>query len=316
MPVVSVVMPVYNGEKYLAEAIASILNQTFADFEFIIVDDCSQDGSAEIIRAFAKCDERIRLIQHERNLGEAAARNSGIAASSGELIAAMDCDDISLPERLEKQARFLQSHPDIGVVGTFLYTVSADKTGRQSHAYPQQHAFIVLESALGSTPVAGAATMARRNALHSVGGYDSAQHFACDKELFSRLFCATRFANLPTALYVYRMHHGQMTQMSDEKQKTVAADVRRRWLDRLWGEAPPASIDRLNKLRVGTKLGWRQRRLLRQDIERLLKALVANKALIASDLPLLEPELNRRLESMTPRRWQMFLHWRRHRFGR
>ena len=104
-------MPVYNGEKYLAEAIESILTQTFADFEFVIVDDGSQDGSAAIIRDYAKRDERIRVIRHERNQGVTTARNSGIAASRGEFIAAMDHDDISLPQRLEKQVDFLQSHP-------------------------------------------------------------------------------------------------------------------------------------------------------------------------------------------------------------
>ena len=315
MPSVTVVMPVYNGEQYLAEAIESILNQTFTDFEFLIVDDGSQDSSAAIIRDYANRDERIRVIQHERNQGQASARNSGIAAAAGRFIAAMDSDDISLPQRLEKQVNFLQSHPDIGVVGTFLHTVSADKTGRQSHAYPQQHAIIVLESALGNTAVAGAATMARRNILRSVSGYESSQNLAIDKELFTRLFGTTRFANLPMALYVYRLHHGQMSQMSDEEQKTVALEIRRRWLARLWGEAPPACIDRLDRLRKGTKLGWRERRLLRQDLERLLDAMVSSKALVESDLPLLEAELNRRLESAMPRRWQMFLHWRRHHFG-
>lgn len=309
-------MPVYNGEKYLAEAIESILAQTFTDFEFIIVDDGSQDGSAAIIRAYAQRDERIRLIQHERNRGQPSARNSGIAATTGEFIAAMDCDDISLPQRFEKQVDFLHSHPDIGVVGTNLQTASADLTERKSDAYPQQHAFIVLESALGRTTVGGATIMARRNALLSVGGYDCSQNVAIDKELFSRLYCTARLANLPMALYVYRQHRSQMSHLSAEEQNTVATEVRRRWLARLWGEAPPASIDRLNKLRVGTKLGWRERRLLRQDLERLLDAMVAKQALVASDLPLLEAALNRRLESMTPRRWQMFLHWRRHHFGR
>ncbi len=315
MPVITVVMPVYNGEEYLAEAFESILNQTFTDFEFIIVDDGSEDGSAEIIRAFAARDQRIRLLQHERNRGEPSARNSGIAAATGQYIAAMDCDDISLPQRLEKQVNHLQSHPNIGVVGTFLHTASADMTGRQIYALPQQHAFIVLESVLGSTAVVGPAIMARCNVLRSVGGYASAQHFACDKELFSRLFGTTRFANLPIDSYVYRQHQGQMTQMPAEEQKAVTTEVRRRWLTRLWGEAPPATIDRLNGLRVGTKLGWRERRLLRQDLERLLDAMVANQELVTSDLPLLKAELNRRLESMTPRRWQMFLHWRRHHFS-
>ena len=102
-------MPVYNGEKYVGEAIDSILAQTFSDFELIIVDDGSQDRSAEVIREYEKRDERIRFLRHERNRGEAAARNRGLDAATGDYIAAMDCDDLSLPQRLEEQVRYLQS---------------------------------------------------------------------------------------------------------------------------------------------------------------------------------------------------------------
>ena len=118
MPLVSVIMPVYNGEKYLAEAIDSILVQTFTDFELLIVDDGSQDNSAEIIRSYVKRDSRIRFFQQEQNEGSANARNRGIANAKGEFIAAMDCDDVSLPERLQKQVDFLESHPEIGALGT------------------------------------------------------------------------------------------------------------------------------------------------------------------------------------------------------
>ncbi|MCY3867896.1 MAG: glycosyltransferase family 2 protein [Chloroflexi bacterium] len=144
MPAVSVVMPVYNGECYLAEAIESILGQTFTDFEFIIVDDGSRDGSAAIIHDFAKRDERIRVIQHERNRGLTSARNSGIAASRGQFVAAMDHDDISLPRRIEKQADFLHSHPRLGLVGTHVRTLLPDLSVLRIDEFPQCHAEIVL----------------------------------------------------------------------------------------------------------------------------------------------------------------------------
>ena len=137
MPLVSVVMPVFNGEKFLVEAIESILSQTFTDFELIIVDDGSTDGSADIIRAYAEQDSRIRFVQLAENMGEAGARNAGIAVASGKYIAAMDCDDISLPERLRMQVEFLESTSPIDGVGS---GVQACRRGIESAPYlPSSH---------------------------------------------------------------------------------------------------------------------------------------------------------------------------------
>ena len=117
MPQVSVIMPVYNGERFLGDAIESVLSQTFSDFEFIIVDDCSRDSSAEIATAFAKDDSRVRFLPLKENVGAAQARNSGGALARGAYLAGMDADDISLPERLRLQVRCLRDNPEIGVVG-------------------------------------------------------------------------------------------------------------------------------------------------------------------------------------------------------
>ena len=145
MPLVSVVMPVYNGEKYLAEAIESILAQTLSDFEFLIVDDGSQDESAEIIQSYALRDPRIRFFQLDHNCGVAAAHNIGWASAKGEFIATMDCDDISLPERLTRQVDFLQSHPAIGGVGTWCRMVNHDRSETIAEVQtPQEHAIITL----------------------------------------------------------------------------------------------------------------------------------------------------------------------------
>ena len=308
-------MPVYNGEKYLAETIESILAQTLTSLELVVVDDCSSDSSVGIIRDCAKRDERVRLVQHERNKGSASARNSGIATSCGEFIAAMDCDDISFPQRLEKQVDFLQSHPAIGVVGTGMQSLFEDMTTRVKVAVPQQHALIVLRWCLGLFAVAGPTIMTRRNMLISVGGYEDTRRISDDHELYSRLLWKTRFANLPEALHLYRCHDNQKSVTMREEQKSEADVTWQRWLNRLVGEDQPISITRLNPLRDSTKIGWRERRLLRRDVERLIDALVAAKILVASDMPLIEAEMNKRLESTTPRLWQMFLHWRRHRFG-
>jgi glycosyltransferase involved in cell wall biosynthesis len=120
-PTVSVVMPVYNGEPYLKEAVESILNQTFSDFEFIIIDDGSTDNSWDILIAYAAQDSRIVLSRNPENIKLIKTLNKGLNLARGEYIARMDADDISLPERLERQVAYLQRHPEVGLVGTGYY---------------------------------------------------------------------------------------------------------------------------------------------------------------------------------------------------
>jgi glycosyltransferase involved in cell wall biosynthesis len=117
-PFVSVVMPVYNGEKYLREAIESILAQTFRNFELIAVDDGSTDGSASILASYRQQDERIVILTHSQNQGIVSALNWGLEIGQGKYIARMDADDISLPERLERQVEFLETHPQVGILGS------------------------------------------------------------------------------------------------------------------------------------------------------------------------------------------------------
>ena len=241
-------MPVYNGQKYLAEAIESILTQTFADFEFVIVDDGSQDGSAAIIQDYAGRDGRIHFIQLKRNCGQASALNRGIAEARGEYIALMDCDDISLPERLEKQASFLAANSDIGVVGVWIQVVNQDLEPRKTWDYPLRHVDIVLDLCLRYGVMGGATVMMRRDAVISVGGYDP-QRLTNDKDLFTRLVGVTRFASLPQRLYWCRRHGRNMTVISHKRLRAngqifmragwtaCAVEMRRRSLSglRAWG---------------------------------------------------------------------------------
>ena len=113
-------MTVHNGEKHLSEAIDGILNQTFKDFEFLVIDDGSTDGSADIIQSYK--DVRIRFISNGKNLSVPVSLNMGLNLARGEYIARMDCDDISLPQRLEKQVQFMDANPEVGVCGTWLET--------------------------------------------------------------------------------------------------------------------------------------------------------------------------------------------------
>ena len=318
-PLVSVIMPVYNVEIYLAEAIESILTQTLSDLELIVIDDCSTDGSAAILRDYASRDERVRLLLHERNQGMASTRNSGIAVSRGEFIAMMDSDDISLPQRLEKQAAFLQAHPHIGVVGSYLQSVSADSCEGEIHSYPQEHTFIVMEWILGGrTTMPGSVYMTRRDVLLSVGGYDDSQQFVDDKDLYARLFFETKFASLPEALYLYRSHANQWSASTWRRQQQAsdAIAVRLRWLKRVTGSASRAILERFERLHWSEKFGWREWWLLRRDVRRLLKGMVAAGVLAGPDIAIAEAEMRKRLARATPRWWQMFAHWRRHHFSR
>lgn len=317
-PLVSVVMPVYNGEAFLAIAIESILTQTFSDFELIIVDDASQDASAAIIRDFAERDDRIRFLQHERNRGEGGARNHGIAESRGEYIAGMDCDDISLPERLQMQVDFLQSHPMIGAVGVGQAMVTDHLRPRPGWiAFDERHAIILFDMLVGGPAIARNAIMARRGILARADGFKS-DRLGSDYELYLRLVWETgiRYANLPALLYIYRRSDASVARLLSTQPVSGRDKARRDALEKLWGEAPLETLRRFDDIKPGVKLGGSDRRLVRRDYLRLIESMIDHGWVDADDRTLLMDEVNRRLEGTTPRLWQMYLHWRRHHFGR
>lgn len=306
-------MSVYNGEKYIAEAIESILGQTFSDFEFIIVDDGSRDRSSDIVLSYLAQDSRIRFYKLEDNVGKAAAWNYAIDASTGEYITRMDCDDVSLPERLQKQVRHLQSHPNIGALGTF--TVVVDEELRPLFDWPlsRHHASIAYNMFLGES-VHDASVMMRRGLLTACGGYDPALSRGAGIEIISRTIWRTRYANLPEPLYLYRMHEAH--QFDVPQRKKLWAELLKRLLLGLWGEAPQASLKRFAQVRRREKLSWQERRLAKRDLMRLIDSMVAANWINDDDRAYLIHVLNGQLEHTTPRLWQMFCHWRRHHFGR
>ncbi len=312
-PQVSVVMPVYNGEKYLAEAIESILGQTFDDFELIIVDDCSTDGSAEIAREYAERDSRIKIVQRETNGGSADARNSGIAIATGEYIAAMDADDVSLPERLERQVCYLRLNSDIGGVGTQGRVVETDLTVHSDFTVPTHHALIALQYFLGHG-ILGATILLRRDILTAIGGYAPGIRRIDDPELLARMLNDTnvRLANTSDFLYLYRQY--------DRDPYPEARDNERRLkrfnLERLGLPEPEATINRLTQLRPHHRLSWRERRRTKRDFTKIIDGMVARGWVKPADRPLLLAEMNRLLERASPRLWQMLCHWHRHRIKR
>lgn len=229
-PRVSVLMPVYNAERYLGEAIESILNQTFENFEFIIVNDGSTDRSLEIIRDFEKKDSRIKLISRP-NTGIVGALNDGLEAARGEYIARMDADDISLPDRLEVQVEFLDSHPDFVIVGGHACVVDPDGEVLKLYARPLHHEKIMeqLLQADGGAIVHPVA-MLRKSALEKVGRYRKEFEFIEDLDLYLRLLECGKFANIDQTLIYYRQHLTNITTRKgtrmDDLRKTLVLEAR------------------------------------------------------------------------------------------
>jgi len=222
-------MSVHNSEKYLAEAVESILNQTWSDFEFIIINDASADSSRTIIEGYH--DPRIKLVENETNLGLTRSLNTGIDMAQGDYIARMDCDDISLPARLQKQVMFMESHPEVGICGTWVKTIG--EGGSDIWNYPTDHETIksrfVFESVLAHPSV-----MINRELLNRYNlRYDPAWSRAQDYEFWTRCSGFFRLANLNDVLLFYRRHSAQIGKTFQNEQAHYANLVRKRLVEQL-----------------------------------------------------------------------------------
>jgi glycosyltransferase involved in cell wall biosynthesis len=200
-PKVSVVMPVYNGERFVRKAIDSILNQTFEDFEFVIVDDASKDGSWAILTAYAEQDARIKLVQNAKNLGEAGARNAGLAVAAGEYIAVQDADDVSLPHRFEEQVAYLDAHPEAVALASPAQRIDLNDQPLSMWKVPRDsktvHALLLLNSPLCHTTM-----MARGSAIRAIDGYRAV--FTTDYDIWWRLSQVGEIHTLPEPVAHYR----------------------------------------------------------------------------------------------------------------
>jgi hypothetical protein len=207
-PVVSVVMSVYNGERYLREAIESILSQTFTDFEFLIIDDGSTDNSADIIRAYQNHDPRIRLVQNDANIGLTRSLNKGLDLARGTYIARMDADDISLPERFARHVAFMDAHPEIGICGTWaeFFGVTPGGIWRNATDPDEIKSRLFFGQALTHPSV-----MLRRSTIQSANLYYNSDYVRSqDYELWARASRHVRISNVPEVLLRYRLHPRQI----------------------------------------------------------------------------------------------------------
>lgn len=225
-PKISVIMPVYNAGKFLRQAIDSVLQQSFANFELIIINDGSTDDSEKTILNYS--DKRIRHF-NQANQGLIATLNHLISEAKGLYIARMDQDDVSFPERLKIQSEFLAAHPSIGLVGSWVQVVDRNNDLLGTIKYPVAHDFIRANLALRTCFAHGSIMM--RHSLNPVYNRDFLH--AEDYELWCRLALQTQMANIPRILYQWRFHPASTSSVSSQNQKSTAKKIQSAYAIRL-----------------------------------------------------------------------------------
>ena len=205
-PLTSVVMPVYNAGDFLVKSIESIRKQTYKNFEFIIVDDGSTDNSWKTITSYSKKDKRIRVFKNKENSGIAKTINRAIEKAKGQFIARMDSDDIAIPERLEKQIRFLLNNPDVGVLGSQMFEINDKNIVTTIRKVPLTNNNIKKKMIVTQTIQNPTLMINRKNIPEGILSYDQKFSPVDDLDMFFRLIPYTKFANLPNYLMAYRKH--------------------------------------------------------------------------------------------------------------
>ncbi len=228
-PLVTVLMPIYNGEAFVAEAVESILDQTFQDFEFLVIDDGSTDKSVEIVERYD--DPRIRLIRNEQHKELIRTLNRGLELAQGKYVARMDADDISLPDRLERQVGFLEANADVGACGTWV-VLMGDREG-EIWRYPESSEGVLcrllFHASLAHPTVCMRREVFDQHALRFDEGYQHAE----DYELWGRASEVISLANIGSVLLRHRIHAKSVTQKHSEVQEATVKRIHRERLGRL-----------------------------------------------------------------------------------
>lgn len=229
-PLITVILPVYNGERFLNETIDSILNQTFQDFEVIIIDDCSQDQSYNIIQSYAQQDERIVIIKNEKNLGIAPSRNKALSIAKGCYIALINQDDINFPERFSKQIDYLTHHPDIYVLGTSYIGIDENGSELGIRTYPDSPG--LMQWALFFGAFLSNPTLMMRSEIFKKYNYRYHQSLSGDYELWVRLIEFFKITNLKEPLLYFRFHPQSYSVLNKEIQKKASFENQRKYINR------------------------------------------------------------------------------------
>lgn len=287
-PKVTVLMPVYNGENYVRAAIDSILNQTFIDFEFLIVNDGSTDGSVALIESYR--DPRIKLVHNEKNMGLVATLNKGVDLARGTYIARMDCDDISLPTRLQKQVAYMEMHPTVGVCGTWIKIIG--NASSVVWSYPTDadeiKCRLLFESVLPHPSVIMRKEMFKEWGLY----YDPLFRHAEDYELWVRAARKMPLANIGEALLFYRAHAYNVGMIHKDEQSINVRRIQLLQLDELHIDPTPLEIEIFQTI---SHWQFKSDRHFVENVEKwLLKLLNANNVAQLYPEPAFSRELARR----------------------
>lgn len=257
-PLVTVLMPVYNSERYVKQAIQSVLEQTCSDFELLVINDGSSDKSEQIILSFD--DKRIRYIKNEKNLGLITTLNKGLDMSKGKFIARMDADDIALPMRLERQSACLLDNPNIGILGS-AYTEFNENGKRKTNQFLNNNdelkCILLFNSCMGHPTVMFRTNLIRQQNLQ----YDINYKHAEDYELWVRAIQITKFSNYASSLLLYRLHDKQISKRQNVEQKASADKVRMKMLNYL--NLNPTD----NELKIHNAIGNKQKLKELNEIE-------------------------------------------------
>jgi glycosyltransferase involved in cell wall biosynthesis len=255
-PILSVLMPVFNSEQFVSDAIKSILKQSFKDFEFLILDDCSKDKSLEIIKDFKKLDPRIKAFQNEKNLGVVESRNKLINLSKGRYIAWIDSDDIALENRFEEQIRFLENHPEIGLVGTdaIIIDENGKETGKWLFETDPQKLKIEL---FFHSPFLSSSVMIRKSCLPQ-NFYDPRFPVSEDFDLYSKISEHSEAANIPEFLVKYRINSKGLSKSNTEKMEQLSVQVIKEHAERLGIKLEENTIKHLRKPKTASKIAFEE----------------------------------------------------------
>jgi hypothetical protein len=247
---ITVLLPVFNGGPYLRPAIESVLAQTLSDFELLVIDDGSTDGSLEVARSYR--DPRLRVVENGRNLGLTATLNRGLREARAPLIARQDADDLSAPDRLSLQAEMMARRPELALLGAQADVIDARGRHAGSLARGCEHDSIRWELLFDNAFVHSSVMFRRAVVLEEVGGYDEGLRYCQDFGLWSRLVRTHAVANLDRALVQCRAHGRSMTTSGGdanvrESEATIAANL----YATLGDEVTPADVALVPKLRLG-----------------------------------------------------------------
>jgi glycosyltransferase involved in cell wall biosynthesis len=224
-PLVSVIMPAYNAEKFIGEAIESILNQTFKDFEFIILDDCSTDKTWEIIKGYAKKDKRIVAVKNEKNLKISATLNKGILLARGKYISRMDADDWSYPQRFEKQINYLEGNSAVVLLGSFIEVADSTMKVLNLRRYPLDD-ISIRSTLLKYSTFAHPSVIYRREEAVKCGMYNIHLYDSEDYDFYFRIGNFGKFANCPEILLKLRTHKESVTQKKIQRQSMLTLYIK------------------------------------------------------------------------------------------